>query len=232
VDAYLGDASNWEPLNPTRWAVQDDDGSLRYGIITTDYSNLSGSRLGELSLIKARNYGDFVFEALVKSSDDLVQNPSADYDVVFGYQDPMNYYYMMFNAREINNELFRVVDGEREVVVSASGFAMPDNDYHKIKLVRAGDSITAYFDDVQIVQASDSTFSSGQVGVGGFNDASLWDDITVQGLHDADQNPRNGCVDINELIPFIGRWKQGLDGITMIEIMDGIMLYNTGQGCP
>jgi hypothetical protein len=40
------------------------------------------------------------------------------------------------------------------------------------------------------------------------------------------------CVDINEIISFIGDWKQGLGGITMTELMDGIGLYNSGQGCP
>jgi hypothetical protein len=40
------------------------------------------------------------------------------------------------------------------------------------------------------------------------------------------------CVDINEIISFIGDWKQGLMGITLLEVMDGISLHTTGQGCP
>jgi hypothetical protein len=40
-----------------------------------------------------------------------------------------------------------------------------------------------------------------------------------------------GCVDINEIVLFIDDWKQGLSGITLVEVMEGIMLYNTGQGC-
>jgi hypothetical protein len=42
----------------------------------------------------------------------------------------------------------------------------------------------------------------------------------------------SGCVDMNEIVLFIGDWEQGLRAITMIEIMDGIGLYKAGQGCP
>jgi hypothetical protein len=40
------------------------------------------------------------------------------------------------------------------------------------------------------------------------------------------------CIDTNEIVSFIGDWKQGLRGITMTDVMSGIGLYNTGQGCP
>ena len=32
LDPYLGDALNWEPLNPARWSVATDGRDLRYGI--------------------------------------------------------------------------------------------------------------------------------------------------------------------------------------------------------
>ena len=63
VDPYLGDAANWQPLHAARWSVVMDGGGLRYGIDTTSYSERSGSRLGEYSLVKGRTYGDFAFSA-------------------------------------------------------------------------------------------------------------------------------------------------------------------------
>jgi hypothetical protein len=43
----------------------------------------------------------------------------------------------------------------------------------------------------------------------------------------------DGCIDNNEIIWFIGDWKQGLKGITMTELMDGIRIWNEGgSGCP
>src|ERR671922_2370280 len=71
LDPYLGDAANWEPLNASRWSVVTDGGELRYGINTTSYSQLPNSLLGEYSLVKGRSYGDFVFSARVRSSEDF-----------------------------------------------------------------------------------------------------------------------------------------------------------------
>jgi chitodextrinase len=179
LDSYLGDASNWEPLTPSRWSVVSDGGDLRYGINTTSYSNLSGSRLGEYSLIQNRTYGDFTFTAKVKTTEDLFANGAADYAIVFGYQDSNNYYYMIFNSQASNNQLFKVVNGSRQLIADATNLAIPDNAYHDVTLQRTGTTVNVYFDNTLTLNATDSTFSSGQIGIGGFNDASLWDDIVV-----------------------------------------------------
>jgi len=179
VSSVTGDTMNWEPLNPDRWAVVSDGDDLRYGIMTSSYSNLTGSRLGEYSLIKNKTYDDFVFEAKVKSTENFTSNISADYCVVFDYQDLNNYYYMMFNAYASNTELFKVVNGTRQLIAEAANLAIPDNAYHVVKIERTGDNIRISFDNTQILEAVDSQFNSGRVGIGGFNDASLWDDITV-----------------------------------------------------
>jgi hypothetical protein len=51
-------------------------------------------------------------------------------------------------------------------------------------------------------------------------------------LHVSEVAPCDECVDIDEIMFFIGDWKQGLGAITMTEVMDGIGLYRSGQGCP
>jgi hypothetical protein len=231
VDPYLGNSLNWESLNPSRWKVVDDRSDLRYGIITTDYTNLSGSRLGEYSLIKGRSYENFIFNASVRSTDNLGSNPSADYDIIFGYQDPNNYYYMMFNSNPMNSDLFKVVNGNREHVADSTDFAVPDNNYHDVALERVGDSVKVFFDGALVLDAMDSTFATGRVGIGSFNDASLWDDITVKLFHRADTN-QDGCIDLNELLAFIDRWKISSQDVPMPELMEAIGLWNTGTGCP
>jgi hypothetical protein len=142
---YLGDALNWEPLNSSRWDVINDGDDYRYGIITTNYENLPGSRLGEYSLIKDRTYTDFLFNSTVRSTDDFVSNPSADYDIVFGYQDPNNYYYMMFNRYGPNSDLFRIVNGQRVLIAETNDFSIPDNNYHDVETRRLGEDIKVLF---------------------------------------------------------------------------------------
>jgi hypothetical protein len=54
----------------------------------------------------------------------------------------------------------------------------------------------------------------------------------VSHCHRADTVTPDCCITQAEIIFFIGDWKQGLGAITMTDVMEGIMLYNTGQGCP
>jgi hypothetical protein len=230
IDPYLGDANNWEPLNTSRWEVVDDGGNLKYGIITTNYENLPGSRLGEYSLIRDRTYTDFLFNASVKSTEDFSSNGGADYDIIFGFQDPDNYYYMMFNRYGPNSELFRIVNGQRELIAETNDFSIPNNNYHDVELKRFGEDIKVLFNSSLILEAKDSTFSFGRVGIGGYNDASLWDDIVVREIHRADIN-QDGCVDLDELLVFIKRWKISSKDVPMPEVMEAIGLWNQGTGC-
>ena len=180
LDPYLGDAANWEPLlNASRWSVVMDGGDLRYGINTTGYAELSGSRLGEYSLVKDRTYGDFAFSARVRSSESFAANPNADHAVLFGGQDGSNYYYVMFNRTGANTQLFKVVGGVRQPALANGNYAIPDNEYHPIEVSRAGSLITVKADGAVIMQANDATFGAGRVGIGAFNDAAWWDDIAI-----------------------------------------------------
>ncbi len=227
---YFGDSDNWEPLNSSRWDVVNDGNNLRYGIITTDYSSLSVSRLGEYSLVKGKTYTDFNISAKAKSTDDFGLNPSADYAVVFGYKDSNNYYYIMFSSYSGNTELFKVVNGIRETINSTS-FAVPDNNYHDIKVEKSGSSIKVYFDNALVSTASDSTFVSGRIGIGSFNDAVLWDDVAVNEVSGsicnslADANI-DGQISISELINYISQWKQG--SVTIGNLIDAIGKWKSG----
>jgi len=181
LDPYLGDALNWEPLNPARWSVATDGRDLRYGINTTSYLELASGRLGEYSLVRGRTYGDFAFSARVRSSEDLAANANADHAVVFGLQDADNYYYAMFNRTAANTQLFKVVNAVRQPALATANFAIPDNDDHLIEVARSGSAITVSVDGTPVMQADDATFGAGRIGIGSFNDAASWDDVSITG---------------------------------------------------
>jgi hypothetical protein len=174
----LGNRRFWTELNPERWTVIADTDS-RYAIVTSQYQRLSGNRLGEYSLVNDTAYGDFRFTAEAMSDEDLGQNPAADYAVVFGYQGPNNYYYMMFNYDPSLTQLFRVVDGRRQLVATATGSAFLDNNYHTIEVARTGTLITVSFGGTQILSVNDSTFGAGRVGIGSSDDAARFDDVVI-----------------------------------------------------
>jgi hypothetical protein len=179
LDPYFGDALNWEPLTASRWSVAMDGGDLRYGINTTNYAALSGSRLGEYSLVKGRTYGDFAFSARVRSSENFAANAGGDHAVLFGGQDGSNYYYVMFNHVAAETRLFKVVGGVRQPALAIGNYAIPDNEYHQVEVSRNGSLITVRAGGAVIMQANDATFGAGRVGIGSFNDAAWWDDIAI-----------------------------------------------------
>ena len=216
LDPYLGDAANWEPLTASRWSVALDGGDTRYGISSTNYAERSGSRLGEYNLVKGRSYGDFVFTARVRSSEDFAANPWADHDVVFGWQDAANYYYAMFNRHAPYTQLFKVVGGVRQPALANSSYAIPDNEYHQIEVSRAGSLITVKADGAVIMQANDATFGAGRVGIGSFDDAAWWDDIAIAAL----------ATSFSTLDPYLGdaaNWEP-LNASSWSVVMDGAEL--------
>jgi len=50
-----------------------------------------------------------------------------------------------------------------------------------------------------------------------------------QTYHEADNNPQDGCIDMIELIAYIGRWKNN-DGVDMISLIEAIGIWK-GGGC-
>src|SRR5690606_14265411 len=83
VDECLGHRGNWVERNPGRWAISNG----AYSIITTDYTNQSGSRPGEYALISQQiRFRDFDLTMKARSE----QATGDDYVVLFGYQDELN----------------------------------------------------------------------------------------------------------------------------------------------
>jgi chitodextrinase len=228
LDPYLGDLANWEPLTASRWSVVSDGSDLRYGINTTGYSNLPTERLGEYSLVKDRTYGDFAFSARARSTEDLTANPFADYAVVFGLQDANNYYYAIFNRNAASTQLFKVVGGVAQPALATANFAIPDNNYHRVDVVRTGSLITASFDGVPILQASDATFGAGRIGIGGKNDAAWWDDIAIALAAVADTQaptvPANLSVTQLSASQITLAWSAATDNVAVI----GYRVYRDG----
>jgi hypothetical protein len=169
----------WTPLTGSRWSVVQDGGDFAYFLNTSAYDNLSGDRLGEYTLL-AGSYGDFTLTLQARLGDALAGNPQADFAVVFGYQDANNYYYMMFNADQTYTQLYKVVNGTRNVLASAGSDLLNDTNYHSVEVSRSGNVISVKFDSVPVIPpVTDSTFGAGQVGIGSFNDSAYFDDVRL-----------------------------------------------------
>lgn len=187
---YFGNVANWESNNNQYFAVKEIDGDKRY-IITNAQSSSSGNKLRVYSLVKDKIYEDFTMSLKVKSPENLLENPGADFAIVFGYKDDDNYYYMMFNSNSSWNLLHKINAGQRSDISMASSALITDNNYHHIELSRKGHQITVKRDNVIVLNISDSNVGKGRIGIGSLNDIAYFDDIEISNTGTIDENAPN-----------------------------------------
>jgi hypothetical protein len=106
----------------------------------------------------------------------------------FGYQDPANFYYVHFGKQmdDHANQIFIVDDAPRTKISTKTTDGTPwDDAWHHVKIVRTVEdgAIAIYFDDMEtpVMTATDKTFASGQIGLGTFDDAGIWDNVVLRG---------------------------------------------------
>lgn len=178
---FFGDSNNWIPNNPSYWDVLDQDGDLRYVMVESNLLYLDG-KLPAYSLVKDKEYSDFVLKFKAKSPASLSDDNADNFAVVFGFQDDNNYYYALFNSRAEWNELFKVINGQRIAIASPNVELITDNKFHNFEISKQDDLIIIKRDGVIVMSANDDTFKIGKVGVGVLgisNDVTYFDDIEI-----------------------------------------------------
>ncbi|MFO0596671.1 MAG: hypothetical protein U0228_15245 [Myxococcaceae bacterium] len=181
-DALHGQRTDWEELTPSRWAVVSLGGDWRWGITTSSYSATPTSGLGEYALSRHGTFEDFRLTARFASTEDLTANPGADVCLVFGYEGPDDYLYVMLSALAANNQLFRYQNGTRTLLADLGASLVPDVNWHDVVLERTGATVRLSLDGTQRFQGSVTDFPVGRVGVGSFNDAVAFDDVHLDAL--------------------------------------------------
>ncbi len=100
--------------------------------------------------------------------------------VVFRYQNADNYYLVRVNA--LNNEigLYRVANGELRPIAK-NKLAAPPNGWHALRIISKADTIQAFFDGLNQIDAKDSSLSN--AGLVGFwthaDSVAHFDDLLV-----------------------------------------------------
>lgn len=175
-----GNADGWSPYTASRWEVRPNGSRMEYAINTSEYSNLSGDRLGELSVIDVPVVDNFRLTCLARSTDNFGTNGSADLAIVFGYIDSLNYNYMIFSSSGANSALHRIINGSRTTIETAN-YAIPDNDFHLIEIEKNSSMLTVKYDGNQVITVNEA-FAAGLIGVGSYNDSAAFTEISVTPL--------------------------------------------------
>lgn len=188
--ANFGDINNYL-LTPSKygyWLVRDDEGDAR--MVLKERPAPINSTPGGYALYNSDPYGDFDLSLKAKVTS---TSAKTDFIVIFGYKDEMDYSYMNFTGEDING--FYVVDttgGEAKTPVGDLNTdpALGDTAYHEYRVVRAGNTVTAYVDGTEYMSVTDEALGEpGLIGVGSYNDVAMFDDILEGEVGPGSVNP-------------------------------------------
>jgi len=100
---------------------------------------------------------------------------------VWRYKDENNYYVVRANPLENNYRVYKVVNGNRIQLKSAT-VKMTSGKWYNLKVIMKGNNIQCYFNDHLKLQTDDNTFpESGKIGLWTKSDAVTWfDDLLVK----------------------------------------------------
>jgi hypothetical protein len=99
--------------------------------------------------------------------------------LVFRFRDPKSYYVVRANALENNFRLYKMVNGRR-LQFAGANVTVTTAEWHTIRVVARGERITCSFDEKQLIDAKDATYTVGRIGLWTKADSVIaFDDLTV-----------------------------------------------------
>ncbi len=189
VDPVYGDWSGYTVIDADQWVNSGDS------MVTTvtglaprlDPGNDDWQwwnypyHCAELAVTGADMSGDIELEAMIKMPDSTTTG-YWDVCLIFDYVDEYNY--NMFTLwRGDGSTFYTVTNGIRAQVgdIAHKTFleqATGINSFHKVRVLRIGDKVSAFFDDNPVISVTDAVLSgTGKLGVGTLNDSILVDEI-------------------------------------------------------
>jgi hypothetical protein len=185
-DDFSQGADRWEPTDPAAWTLGKDGERAVWGLNkrTSNYQPKVRSP-HNVALVKDLELSDTVITFQVKST--LDTGGHRDCCVFFNYRDPEHFYYVHLGAKpDPHSGQIMIVDGAPRRALTKNTTPVPwDDQWHAVKLVRdvASGRIAIYFDDLEkpLMETTDTTFTSGRVGIGSFDDMNDFTDVRIHG---------------------------------------------------
>jgi hypothetical protein len=186
-DDFEQGAGHWAPTDPEAWKIVESRQGNAYSLVRQSKYKPPHRSPFNLALVKNVIVGDFILEADVLSTKPDYNH--RDMCLAFGYVDPAHFYYVHFGKKTDDhaNQIFIVNGADRKKISTKTTPGTNwDDAWHHVKIVRhTGDGeISIYFDDMEhpVMQAHDTTFVRGKVGVGSFDDIGDWDNFKLYGF--------------------------------------------------
>jgi hypothetical protein len=184
-------AENWAPVTPSKWQFTKDEVILA----EAGASRPGPRRPFEYAILtNGPEWTSVEVEAEVRL-DTPVEVTNRDVIIVFGWQSDTQYYYAHLSTDNTiypHNGIFKVDNADRERIEyqwngrsRGANPAITDADWHKVRVVHlpATGEIAVYVDGNTdpLMTAKDTTFGSGRVGFGSFDNVGRIRNLTVTG---------------------------------------------------
>jgi len=179
-------SDRWSFTDPGAWRIENGGGDHVLALVkSSDYTPPVRSPLS-IALIEDLSLTDFVLEARMNQTGR--EYGHRDLCLFFGYNDPAHFYYVHIATKaDANANSVFIVDNEPRL--SIAGERTDGTDWgtgeHLVRIERsaATGAITVFFDDMvtPIMKARDTTFTSGGLGFGSFDDTGTIDDVRIWG---------------------------------------------------
>jgi len=184
-----GNANNWQPNYPQNWRVIKEDQKYIYQLTAAGQSGQI-RKPTSISVLTLFDVGSFELTVSAKCYTNS-DNPYRDLCLFFGYQDSVHFYYAHFSAKSDNvHNIIGIVNNADRTKINTeppgtSLARLTGYDWHHLKIsqnIETGE-IKAYVDDFNtpILNATDTTFKHGKIGVGSFDDTGAFTDLTLWG---------------------------------------------------
>lgn len=183
-DDFESGTDQWEMLDPATWKYGENDGSKTIEITARKSEYKPPVRSPHhVALVKGREFGSFEMTFRVKSTLDTGNH--RDCCVFFNYADDQHFYYVHLGAKpDPHSGQIMIVNEAPRLALTTNEKETPwDGNWHRVKLdrnVESGD-IKIYFDDMETphMQIKDTTFKTGRIGLGSFDDLNAFDDVVI-----------------------------------------------------
>lgn len=181
-------AQRWAPTDPEAWKVISEGSRPLYSLFQQSRYEPPVRSPRNLSLLQDLWVSDFVLEARVRSTSR--EYGHRDLCFFFGHQDPSHFYYVhLASQADPHAHSIFLVNGAPRVSIASrrtEGVRWIDHHFHTVRIERRlqEGSIRVFFDDLSepVMEAVDSTFGPGRVGIGSFDDTGDFQEIRLWGI--------------------------------------------------
>ena len=163
------------PPLPANWKVGFGTWSVTAGYLLQGASSNPSLVAPYYILYTGAVYGDFTVEVEATKHGSLSTKDLA-LGIIYRVQDHQNFYFALFKPNDNKVALYRVQAGiEKELKANT----LTVSTSHTLRVQVKGASHVIYFDNKQVIGATDSTFTQGQVGLATHKTAGRFDDFTI-----------------------------------------------------